>query len=183
MLGEGISAHVLRVLHEGLECALKTGLDQEDSDLFREEVEYLELLDGAGGAPVPLGFCPEVPALLMTFCGADDLLGYLEKGDRNGGYELRHILVLALRVTERLQEVHQAGVVHCDFKPDNVTVKLDAEENLASVHIIDFGFSRCVGERHKPMKKPETLRWYCACTFSRAPMTTKCDMPGLAAVF
>ncbi|XP_042865061.1 uncharacterized protein LOC122248806 [Penaeus japonicus] len=180
-LGEGTNGCVFFVYYGELECALKIGFDPSDRPQYTNEMERMELIGGAGGAPVPLGFCPEMPALLMTFCGAHNLSEHLDEEASVGTYDLEYILDLGLQVTERLQEIHAIDFVHCDLKSDNVSVRLNPSlRTLESVHIIDFGFARRVGERQRPREKVSCMEWYCDCMFTGAPLTPACDLPGLA---
>lgn len=176
-LGFGSYGNVYAVRYKGQTCALKVARNIADCTL-RSELEFLQSIAGAGGAPVPLAFCPERDALLMSFCGKDGLHEYL----RRGGFSLQHVLSVALRVTERLQELHRAGFVHGDLKCNNVTVKLDAERNLESSHLIDFGLSARIGERFPPRKKPRNMQWYCSCRHKGSPLLPPCDLPGLATI-
>lgn len=110
LLGSGSCASVHAVSCEGRTCALKVAHSAGDLAL-RGELELLHRIGGAGGAPVPLAFCAESHALLMSFCGKEALRVYL----RRGGLSLQHALSVALRVAERLQELHLADVVQqCD---------------------------------------------------------------------
>lgn len=148
LLGEGGNGRVFRSWFRGRECALKVGLYSEQADDFEEEVALMEALRGAGGSPVLLGFCPETPAILMTLCGSCDLYSYLF--ERNLEHDRRHLLDVALRVTERVQEIHRAGFVHNDLKAENIMVSLDVAGRLEDVHVIDFGYSCIVGEAQRP---------------------------------
>ncbi|XP_047496518.1 uncharacterized protein LOC125044110 [Penaeus chinensis] len=142
-LGEGSYGKVFLVLYQGQQCVVKRGQAIHDVLDFVEETKLMEVLKGAGGAPIPLGFCYDIPALVMTFCGAKNMRDYL-KG-QSSELPLLFILRLALRLTERLQEIHRAGFVHCDLKSNNVTLKFDRQRKLESVHIIDFGFACRIG--------------------------------------
>lgn len=79
----------------------------------------------------------------MSFCGTRDLSTYVKK--REGDMPLLFTMRLALRVTERLHELHQKAIVHGDLKSNNVTLKFDSKEELESVHIIDYGMAKGVG--------------------------------------
>lgn len=76
-LGSGEFGDVFLVLHEGVRCALKVGKSLEMQYSMECEAKRMEELAGAGGAPLPMGICPEVPALLMTCVGDMDLLNYV----------------------------------------------------------------------------------------------------------
>ncbi|XP_037787549.1 uncharacterized protein LOC119583114 [Penaeus monodon] len=105
----------------------------------------LEKLGGAGAAPTSLAYCPEMPAFVMTYCGCQDLLGLIMSKQRPSD---RDILNAALKVTEALQEIHDAGFVHCDFKADNVVVETAKKGQVSKAHVVDFGLTQPVGGSH-----------------------------------
>lgn len=48
------------------------------------------------------------------------------------------VLMIALQIFERLQDLHSIGVIHNDIKPDNILI----DSNIGSIlHLIDFGLS------------------------------------------
>lgn len=71
--------------------------------MLRGELELMEDIAGAGGAPLPLAYCPKKPSLLMSFCGKDTLIQHLRQGASSGGFSLQHVLSLDLLATERLR--------------------------------------------------------------------------------
>ncbi|XP_037782767.1 calcium/calmodulin-dependent protein kinase type 1D-like [Penaeus monodon] len=150
-LGEGAFGYVDLVVYDGQQCALKIGLAKKVLPSFENERAMMEQVAGAGGAPRVLAFCPERPALVMTFCGATDLIDIVQKLLFR---EERDLLTIALQLTQAVRELHQKGVVHCDLKPDNVVVQMDDEG------------------------RPQT-EWYCRCYYSGDELSLKCDMPGL----
>lgn len=113
----------------------------------------MEWVGGAGGAPVPLRFCPEMPAILMTYCGGCNLEDYLESTPEK--IDLKYFLTLARRVIGRLHEIHQKGVVHCDLKVDNIMVSINRAGLLEDIHIIDFSCACFVGQS-QPVKYEKT---------------------------
>ncbi|XP_063614848.1 casein kinase I-like [Penaeus indicus] len=176
VLGEGSSGYVKLVHYAGQQCALKIGLEEGLRRSFENERRMMEQAAGAGGAPRVLAFCPETPALVMTFCGALDLIDVVEK--RLFRHE-RDLLAIALQLTQAVQELHQKGVVHCDLKPDNVVVEMDGEGRPQAVHVIDFGLARPFGGKHRPRKSRCPKEWYCRCYYAGDELSLKCDMPGL----
>nr|XP_027231594.1 serine/threonine-protein kinase VRK1-like [Penaeus vannamei] len=129
-------------------------------------------LGGAGGAPIPLGFCPETPALLMTCCGSHNLEGQKDLGDRL-------LLQIGVRLVQALQELHLHDVIHCDLKPDNVTLQFTEDGQLHALHVIDYGFACPVGGSHPRRKTQDPKPWYCHCFYNGTPMRKECDVQGL----
>lgn len=172
LLGKGSNGSVILVRHGEKLCALKTGLQQWHAAAFEEEGNVMARLGGAGGAPIPLGFCPDTPALLMTCCGSRNLQDHKDLSDRV-------LLQVGLRLVQALQEVHLKDVVHCDLKPDNVTLQLGADGQLESLHILDYGFARLAGGCHPRRKTQDPKPWYCHCFYNGTPMSKACDVQGL----
>lgn len=73
-LGVGGFGAVYLVEHRGQKAALKLGKSLHHAESILKERRVLEQLQGAGGAPRPLAYCPDPPALLMTYCRGRDLL-------------------------------------------------------------------------------------------------------------
>jgi serine/threonine protein kinase len=63
------------------------------------------------------------------------------------GQSTEHILEVGAQIAAALAALHEAGVVHCDVKPENLFVLSDrAWGTLPQVKVIDFGVSRRVNE-------------------------------------
>ncbi|TDE54575.1 serine/threonine protein kinase [Nonomuraea mesophila] len=142
-LGEGGQGVVyLGESPEGRQVAVKllgSGLDDPGAlDRFRQEAGYArrvkafctaQVLDGgeAGGLPYVVSEFVDGPSLAQVI---------QERGPLRGA-ELRR---LAIGTLTALAAIHQAGVVHRDFKPGNVLLSRDGPR------VIDFGISRAVEE-------------------------------------
>lgn len=178
-LGKGTFGTVHLVRHSGEERALKVGGPKAEVATLEKELRLMEHLAGAGGAPLALAFCADAPALLMSYRGRQDLLSWLTKKKT---ISERVCFRVALLVTEALEKVHAKGVVHCDFKTDNVVVETNAKGVIRRVHIIDFGLALREGGKQPP-KGNGRLSWYCGCYYSEQPMTPACDLVGLGVLF
>ena len=65
---------------------------------------------------------------LYNFCG--------------GKFSLKTILMLFHQLLERVEYMHDMGVIHRDIKPDNIMMGLGPASN--TVHLIDFGLTRTI---------------------------------------
>jgi serine/threonine-protein kinase len=81
------------------------------------------------------------PYLVMELLEGETLGRRLERVKRIGAHETVHLLGQAARALHR---AHQLGIVHRDFKPDNVVVCVD-DEGRDYVKVLDFGVAKLVG--------------------------------------
>ena len=83
-----------------------------------------------------------VPYLVMEHL-TGQTLGEIAEERRVG---LAEIVVISAQVASALAALHEAGVMHCDVKHDNVFVVEDPAGGWPRVKVIDFGVSRRIGE-------------------------------------
>ncbi len=81
------------------------------------------------------------PYLVMELLEGETLGRRLERVTRLGILETATLLGQAARA---LQRAHQLGIVHRDFKPDNVIICVD-DEGRDQVKVVDFGVAKLVG--------------------------------------
>lgn len=82
-----------------------------------------------------------VPYLVMEFLDGDTLATVSEVD----GLDVASIVDIGAQLAAALASLHDAGVVHCDVKPDNVLVLRDSDGG-PRVKLLDFGVSRLVDE-------------------------------------
>ena len=84
-----------------------------------------------------------VPYLVMEYLAGRTLASIVE----HAAIDVTTIIGLGAQIAGALAALHEAGVVHCDVKPENLFV-LDARVwgTLPQVKVIDFGVSRSVDE-------------------------------------
>lgn len=111
--------------------------------VMRREASFLAHLDGRGGAPRLINVSPERDDLIvMEYCEGDTLMRLLlQKSFRDTEW-----LQMLRAIAERLDELHQAGIVHTDFKMDNCIIATkvgedDDNQRAFDARIIDFGIS------------------------------------------
>ncbi len=92
--------------------------------------------------------------------GGEDLINILNR--KNPSLTRTQKLLIGLQCCQILQAAHQNGVVHGDFKPENVTGTV--EGNNVKLRLIDFGFSRILepGEKSKKGGKAQGTIQYVA---------------------
>ena len=59
--------------------------------------------------------------------------------DHNKNFNLKDICQISIQCIERLESVHNKGIIHCDIKPENFLIGL---KDKRIIYLIDFGLSR-----------------------------------------
>ncbi|MEO3788772.1 protein kinase [Nonomuraea sp. B10E15] len=142
-LGEGGQGVVyLGESPEGRRVAVKLlgpGLDDPGAlDRFRQEAGYARRVKAFCTAQVLAGGeSGGLPYVVSEFVDGPSLAQVIQERGPLRGAELRR---LAIGTLTALAAIHQAGVVHRDFKPGNVLLSRDGPR------VIDFGISRAVEE-------------------------------------
>ena len=80
------------------------------------------------------------PFMVMERLQGESLADRLERAGAVGAQELCGIMVEALGA---LEAAHQQGIVHRDFKPDNIF--LSERSGVRQVKVLDFGISKATG--------------------------------------
>jgi serine/threonine-protein kinase len=84
-----------------------------------------------------------IPYLVMEYLDGRTLAQI----HRDGLMEIQNVIGLGAQVAAALAALHDAGIVHCDVKPENLFVLADrAWGTLPQVKVIDFGVSRMIDE-------------------------------------
>lgn len=141
-LGSGAFAKVYeaRDVKRGVVVAVK--LERVGGKMLLEkESQIYSTIDDHRGAdsriPRMYYFGREGPynVLVMDCLGAS--LGQLLRR-RGKGFSTKSVLQMAIQGVKCLQELHRAGVVHRDIKPDNMVV---GHRNDARLFLVDFGLA------------------------------------------
>lgn len=82
---------------------------------------------------------------------------------------------LAVGTATALAAIHQAGIVHCDFKPDNVILGGDGPR------VIDFGIARALGAETMSGHVMGTVPYMAPERFHNVDVGPACDIFGWAA--
>ena len=73
----------------------------------------------------------------------------------DGRFSLYFSLAVGYQILQALHDLHEAGFVHIDIKPDNVLYSLDQQGLLESIHLIDFSLARKYIDRNGNIKPPK----------------------------
>jgi len=84
-----------------------------------------------------------VPYLVMEYLQGETLGAISERGP----IDLSAILSICAQAAAALAALHDAGVIHCDVKHDNLFVLDEHARGRPWVKVIDFGVSRLASER------------------------------------
>jgi serine/threonine-protein kinase len=85
-----------------------------------------------------------VPYLVMEYLDGENLGAIADRET----LDIPAIVSIGAQVASAVAALHDAGVIHCDLKPDNIFVLKggDRVPGEARVKVIDFGVSRIVGD-------------------------------------
>ncbi|XP_045609039.1 uncharacterized protein [Procambarus clarkii] len=135
-ISQGAYGTVGRVPWDGGHAILKMMRNASEMD-FRRELVIMERLNSAGGAPKILGVCYNPRAIVMSSRGELTLTRALLRNIPDW-----YLVYIALKIGQRLREVHERGVVHGDIHGSNVMVTLSPDfSKPPEVFLIDFGMS------------------------------------------
>ena len=117
------------------------------------------------------------------------IMEYLPCGNlKNFLYEKKHKLSfktlkkIMLEISSSILFLHSHGIIHRDLKPENVLVKLD-KNNIFSVKLIDFGFSRMLGKIDYLNESFGTYSYASPQVLNSLPYNFKTDIWSLGAMF
>lgn len=170
-LGAGAYGTVYKITYKGVIACKKEGKYPNLKGNFAKEAQCLMQLDGAGGASKLLAIASDCPLFIMSYVGGFTLHSIQHKLDTSSLISVYQLL------TQKLREVHQAGLVHCDLKESNILVELEQNFSVQDISIIDFGHGRAIGDTLQI--KNTKLTWYAPEIFTKQPVSPATDLYSL----
>jgi predicted Ser/Thr protein kinase len=128
--------------------------------LLREAQAIAKLSDPNVVVVYDVGTFGESVFIAMEFVEGHTLEGWRQTGQRTQ----REIMQVFLSAGRGLAAAHAAGLVHRDFKPDNVMVTKDGQ-----VRVMDFGLARSASEKEESGATVEAARAVVAKAIAEAP--------------
>ena len=150
-LGRGGMGVVYRAERDGHEVALKVleagALSAEARERFRLEADILRRLDHPGIARVlDVGEAERADGITHPWIAMERVVGRrLLDHARERVLTIEARLQLMADVADAVQHAHARGIVHCDLKPGNIVVRVDARPV-----VLDFGIARLITGEERP---------------------------------
>lgn len=156
LIGEGGTGEVWRARHVTLRSPVAIKL-LHGSAAFKESTRKRFLTEARVAAQLSTRHAVKVfdfgvteqgrPYLIMELLDGETLAHRLERERILSPYATARILRLASRA---LDAAHALGVVHRDFKPENIFLVRTEEEDEEDVKVVDFGVAKLVGGLDDP---------------------------------
>ena len=156
LIGEGGTGEVWRARHVTLRSPVAIKL-LHGSAAFKESTRKRFLTEARVAAQLSTRHAVKVfdfgvteqgrPYLIMELLDGETLAHRLEREHVLSPYATARILRLASRA---LDAAHALGVVHRDFKPENIFLVRTEEEEEEDVKVVDFGVAKLVGGLDDP---------------------------------
>jgi serine/threonine protein kinase len=125
-------------IRTGEPVAIKVEPLKHETNLLKNEARIYQYLKGGTGIPQVKWFGVDDTNNYMVI----NLLGESLQHNINtyGTFSLLNSISIGIQMIERIQYVHECGLIHRDVKPDNFLFGLN--EQRERLYIIDFGFCK-----------------------------------------
>ncbi|KAH8246625.1 hypothetical protein KR038_006304 [Drosophila bunnanda] len=145
-------------IKDGIEVAIKVEATNAQYPQLIYEAKVYKHLSHSSGFPKLLHFGSEkrYNAMVIELLGPslEELFNLCKRR-----FSLKTVMMLIDQLLLRLEDVHEAGFIHRDIKPDNFLMGLG--ENSTQLYLIDFGLSKRYKDsethQHIPYRKDRNL--------------------------
>jgi serine/threonine protein kinase len=137
----------------GEPVAIKVEPLKHETNLLKNEARIYQYLKGGVGIPQVKWFGVDDANNYMVI----NLLGESLQHNINtyGVFSLVDSISIGVQMIERIQYVHECGLIHRDVKPDNFLFGLN--EQRERLYIIDFGFCKKCNNPPTPPKRMTSI--------------------------
>ena len=137
----------------GEDVAIKVEPLKHETNLLKNEARIYQYLKGGIGIPQVKWFGVDDANNYMVI----NLLGESLQHNINiyGAFSLLNAIAIGVQMMERIQYVHECGLIHRDVKPDNFLFGLN--EQRERLYIIDFGFCKKCNPPETPPKRMSSV--------------------------
>ena len=124
--------------NEDVALKLESRNTSAENQLLENEISFLYMLRHIPGIVkiITTGHTKKYNILIEPLLGSSLYTLFL---DHNKNFNLKDICQIAIQCIERLESVHNKGIIHCDIKPENFLIGL---KDKRIIYLIDFGLSR-----------------------------------------
>jgi serine/threonine protein kinase len=150
-LGSGSFGTVYKGLDRLTNTFVAIKLDDEEHSRHENEIQVYRKLQKAIGFPKVYwdGLFGDRNVIVMDQLGPslDDLFEFCGKK-----FSLKTTIMIALNILNRIETLHNVGIIHRDIKPDNFLIGLQSAKN--KIFMVDFGLSKSymINNEHIPYK-------------------------------
>lgn len=142
LIGEGSFGKIFEVknLYTNEQLVIKIE-KKNDKNILKHEANIYNRCKGLKGFPQLRTFGTEESFnYLVTDLLGDSIESLREKC--GGKLKLQTILTLGTQLLNRLENLHELGIIHRDIKPENILIGHNDSANRKTFYLIDFGLSR-----------------------------------------
>jgi hypothetical protein len=148
---------------------------QEDWDLLKTEINILKLSTHPNIVKFYDHFeNSDFIFLVMEYLNYGNLQEYLIKNNFNLGEH--DVAIIAYQMADALSYLHSYGIIHRDFKPENIMLKQSGKEQDIDLKLMDFGLSKILGAKEQTVEGYGTMAFVAPEIILKKPYKNSVDV-------
>lgn len=112
--------------------------------------------------------------LVMEYLNNGNLQEYLMKNNFN--LNEIEVGVIAYQMADALKYLHTYGVIHRDFKPENIMLRQSSKDEQIEIKLMDFGLSKILGVKEKTLEGYGTMAFVAPEVIAKEPYSFSVDI-------